>query len=100
MSAKPFAATLAVLVGLVGLLGIALLTSLPKAEAPPQRMLHQITYDSGLQSDPTWSPDGQSLAYASDKSGNSDIWVKSLQAPNPVQLTSSPAARVSARLVA
>lgn len=70
--------------------GIALLLTLPMRrtfESPPQRLLRQITFDSGLQREPTWSPDGQSVAYASDRLGNSDIWVQALADTNPRRLT-------------
>ena len=43
---------------------------------PPQRMLTRITFDDGLQSEPTWSPDGRYIAYSSDRGGKFDIWVQ------------------------
>ena len=42
------------------------------------RKLWRLTFDAGLQSEPTWSPDGRFVAYSSDRSGNFDIWVKPL----------------------
>jgi len=51
----------------------------------------QVTYGAGLQEDPAWSPDGQRLAFASDRAGNSDIWIQRLDDGEPVQLTTSPA---------
>jgi serine/threonine protein kinase/Tol biopolymer transport system component len=53
--------------------------------------LTRLTIDAGLQTDVTWSPDGQSIAYASDREGNFDIWVQRLDGSAPVQLTKSPA---------
>jgi len=55
----------------------------------PQRVLRQFTFHSGLQTHPSWSPDGRSVAYASDRSGNSDIWIQAVTNPHPVQVTSS-----------
>ena len=59
---------------------------------PSERQLRQFTFDAGVPRDPTWSPDGRSLAYTSDRGGNPDIWIQSVQHPNPVRLTSSPGA--------
>lgn len=58
---------------------------------PPQRALSRLTFDPGLQSEPTWSPDGRFIAYSSDRSGNFDIWVKPVGGGDPVQVTHSPA---------
>ncbi len=42
----------------------------------PQRQLTRLTFDPGLQTDPTFSPDGHFIAYTSDRGGNFDIWVR------------------------
>ena len=63
----------------------------PASGAPVQRNLAALTFDPGLQSDPTWSPDGQSVAYASDRAGNFDIWVQPVGGGEAIQLTNSPA---------
>ncbi len=60
--------------------------------APVQRNLTRLTFAKGLQSDVTWSPDGQSIAYASNQAGNPDIWVQPIGGGDAVQLTQSPAA--------
>src|SRR5262249_30888584 len=44
--------------------------------APPQRALSRITFEEGLQKEPTWSPDGRYIAYSSDRGGKFDIWVQ------------------------
>jgi Tol biopolymer transport system component/DNA-binding winged helix-turn-helix (wHTH) protein len=56
-----------------------------------QRSLSRLTFDAGLQSEPTWSPDGRFIAYSSDKSGNFDIWVQFVGGGDAVQVTHSPA---------
>ncbi|MGH9844074.1 MAG: winged helix-turn-helix domain-containing protein [Blastocatellia bacterium] len=55
----------------------------------PPRTLVRLTFDAGLQSEPTWSPDGRWIAYSSDRSGNFDIWVKPVAGGDPVQVTKS-----------
>ncbi|MFQ5890672.1 MAG: hypothetical protein ACE5JR_11550 [Gemmatimonadota bacterium] len=39
----------------------------------------RLTAAAGLEAEPAWSPDGRSLAYVSDRSGNRDIWVRLLE---------------------
>lgn len=56
---------------------------------PPQRKLWQLTFEAGLETEPSWSPDGRFVAYSSDQSGNFDIWVRSVGEGNSVQVTSS-----------
>lgn len=58
---------------------------------PPQRALTRLTFDPGLQSDPTFLPDGRMFAYSSDRSGNFDIWVQQIGGGDAVQVTKSPA---------
>jgi Tol biopolymer transport system component len=60
------------------------------SKKPPQRSLSRLTFDAGLQSDPTWSPDGRLIAYSSDKSGNFDIWVQPVGGGDAAQVTHSP----------
>jgi len=51
----------------------------------------RLTSGAGLQTDPTFSPDGKFIAYASDRTGNFDIWVQPLSGGDPVQVSKSPA---------
>jgi Tol biopolymer transport system component/predicted Ser/Thr protein kinase len=55
-----------------------------------ERNLTRLTYGAGLQTDPTLSPDGRFLAFASDRAGNFDIWVQPVAGGDPVQVTSEP----------
>jgi Tol biopolymer transport system component/DNA-binding winged helix-turn-helix (wHTH) protein len=57
---------------------------------PRQRTLTRITFDDGLQSEPTWSPDGRYIAYSSDRGGKFDIWVQQVSGGDPVQITKGP----------
>jgi len=62
----------------------------PATHSSSQLELRPLTFDSGLQDNPTWSPDGRYIAYASDRAGNFDIWVKQVSGGNPIQITESP----------
>ena len=55
-----------------------------------QRTLTRMTFDEGLQAEPTWSPDGRLVAYSANRNGNFDIWVQSGTEGNPLRVTSSP----------
>ena len=65
----------------------------PSAPAVPQlRNPVQVTSALDVESYPTWSPDGQRLAYQANESGfvplgNHDIWVAQLGSGEPVNLT-------------
>jgi Tol biopolymer transport system component/DNA-binding winged helix-turn-helix (wHTH) protein len=57
-----------------------------------QRTLTRLTFDDGLQIGATWSPDGRSIAYSSDRGGNFDIWVQQVSGGAPIQITKGPGA--------
>jgi Tol biopolymer transport system component/tRNA A-37 threonylcarbamoyl transferase component Bud32 len=51
----------------------------------------QVTAAPGWEAEPALSPDGGLIAYASDQSGNADIWVVDAHGGNPLRLTDHPA---------
>ena len=59
--------------------------------ATRQPVLKRLTFDAGLQTDVSFSPDGRFIAYASDRSGNFDIWVQPVDGGDAVQITKEPA---------
>jgi eukaryotic-like serine/threonine-protein kinase len=62
-----------------------------RSEAPvAQPQLRRVTWEPGLQMQPTWSPDGKFLAFSSNQSGNFDIWVQPVGEGNAVQVTRTP----------
>jgi Tol biopolymer transport system component len=84
------------LLGMVGIAAAAYFAYVARRAAPPAqsaspRTLSRVTFDDGLQTQPTWSPDGRFIAYSSDKSGNVDIWVQAVAGGRPVQVTNHPA---------
>ncbi len=79
----------AVLIAL--LLGIALWSTSSRKPIHEPAM-RQLTSDSGLTFQPALSPDGNLMAYASDRSGegNLDIWLKQVARGEPMRLTRHP----------
>jgi Tol biopolymer transport system component len=79
-------------VGVLGYLAWAPRAPTPAPAVPAEaRTLTRVTFDDGLQEQPTWSPDGRFIAYASNQSGNFDIWVQPLGGGRAVQVTTDPA---------
>ncbi len=61
---------------------------------PALHPLKRLTFDPGFQTDPTWSPNGDFIAYSSDRGGNFDIWVQPISGGDPIQVTHSPTSEV------
>jgi Tol biopolymer transport system component/DNA-binding winged helix-turn-helix (wHTH) protein len=80
-------------VGITSMAVVALtwLFASPGAASDGERRLQQLTSASGLEVEPTWSPDGRFVAYSSNRSGNFDIWVQPVMGGNPIRITSSDA---------
>jgi TolB protein len=55
----------------------------------------QLTSGPASDVEPTFSPDGRFVAFASDRAGNWDIWIVGLDGQQPVQVTQGPAHEVS-----
>ena len=51
----------------------------------------RLTFDDGLQTNPALSFDGKFFAYASNKTGNFDIYTQPVGGGNPVPVTNNPA---------
>ena len=64
----------------------------------PQPNLWQLTFDPGLESEPTWSPDGRFIAYSSDRSGNFNIWVQPVGEGNAIRVTKLTGSQLAAGL--
>ena len=64
--------------------------SRPAAPGAHPNTLKRVTFEQGLQTQPTWSPDGRSIAYSSNQSGNLDIWVQAVGGGGAVQVTKDP----------
>src|SRR6185312_3304176 len=82
-----------IVLGISGLLVVGLilwLTFSHSALNVPEQ-LTRLTFDEGLQLDPTLSPDGQWFMYASNKAGNFDLYTQPVNGGNPVQVTQHPA---------
>ncbi len=74
--------------------GVAALVRLrrsPPAEPSPFE-LNRLTYDGGAALQPSLSPDGRLVAYASDRGGDGhlDLWVRHVAQPEPARLTDDP----------
>jgi Tol biopolymer transport system component len=82
-------AGIAALLAVVGYLWWS--TSGRSALATGPSTLSRVTFDEGLQAEPTWSPDGRFIAYSANTSGNFDIWVQPLGGGRAIQVTSDPA---------
>jgi Tol biopolymer transport system component len=58
------------------------LWSMPIGKKP-----QQLTNDSFYKADPTWSPDGKSLAYSSDSDGSMAVYIRDMQTGRTRKLT-------------
>lgn len=82
---------LTVVAGLLSVVGALAIGARHDAGADAQRRLWQLTTTGRLDGEPTWSPDGQSIAYSSDRDGTFKIWIQRLRGGSPVAITSGPA---------
>ena len=49
-----------------------------------------MTNDPAADTDPAWSPDGNSIAFTSDRSGNEDVWVMPVAGGAATRVTNNP----------
>jgi Tol biopolymer transport system component/DNA-binding winged helix-turn-helix (wHTH) protein len=61
----------------------------PLPGSPKPRALSRLTFGTGLQMEPTWSPDGRYIAYTADGGGKLEVWVQQVSGGDPVQITHS-----------
>ena len=76
---------------LAGALLVAGLWRRQVSQAVPTASPRQVTIAPGWESAPALSPDGGLITYASDESGNADIWIVDVGGGSAVRLTDDPA---------
>jgi Tol biopolymer transport system component/DNA-binding winged helix-turn-helix (wHTH) protein len=78
--------------GLLALTGVMLVVRSQERLPQAHRVLQRVTYDEAvLPRHATWSPDGLSLMYVSDRTGNADLWRQRVEDPDPERVTTSEA---------
>lgn len=77
--------------GAAGVVAIVRYLRPSPATTPVSRSLTRLSSGAGLQSGPSWSPDGRFIAYDSDRGGTFGIWVQPVGGGDPVQVTHSSA---------
>src|SRR5881296_1466958 len=65
-------------------------TGLNQANVPQLVSVARLTHDPEFSESPTWSPDGSLLAFASDRSGNFEIYVRRVDGGQDVNVTNDP----------
>ena len=66
-------------VAFVALGDLWLMPLAPSASPGTGGAARKLTNDRFVEMDPTWSPDGRSIAYSSDRDGTMDLWVRELE---------------------
>jgi Tol biopolymer transport system component/DNA-binding winged helix-turn-helix (wHTH) protein len=86
-------AVLAGLLVVAAVVGVFFSLDFRRRETPPASapILRKITFQAGLQREPVFSPDGRRVAYTSSSTGNSDVWMQSLNEPTPNRIVASAA---------
>lgn len=83
---KPLLGTLAIAL-LLALLIVGYLLIRQESREFQIKRTSPLTTAPGLEQDPAWSPEGTRIAYASDETGNMDIWVRQITAGQRLNLT-------------
>ena len=95
-AARPRSRTRAIAVAAL-LLGVAagfvlFRLSAPKEASPLAEVtITPLTNDPGYEGEPTFSPDGETIAYVSDRTGNFEIFLKQVSGGPDVNITNNPA---------
>jgi eukaryotic-like serine/threonine-protein kinase len=79
----------AVLVGVVATWLVVSATPRNVEDSPTITQVARLTHDAGLSEWPTWSPDGNLLAFASNRGGNFDIYVRRIEGGQDVNVTNN-----------
>jgi serine/threonine protein kinase len=58
-----------------------------RSSPPASSQVTRLTFDEGLQTDPTLSPGGTFVAYSSNKGGNFDLYTQPIRGGNPIPIT-------------
>ena len=89
----PFGLVIAGTIVLVAAVVAALLLLPRERSASKPLELRRLTYDAGASMAPAISPDGNLIAFSSDRDGDGDfdIWVRHINQPEPTRLTDHPA---------
>jgi Tol biopolymer transport system component len=66
------------------------LTGLNQASVPQLVSVARLTHDPDYSDSPTWSPDGSQMAFASNRSGDFDIYVRRVGGGQEVNVTNDP----------
>jgi Tol biopolymer transport system component len=61
-----------------------------RGDATMVTQVSRLTHESGLTEWPTWSPDGSLIAFASNRSGNFEIYVRRIEGGQEVNITNDP----------
>jgi Tol biopolymer transport system component len=61
-----------------------------RGDATIVTQVSRLTHEPGLSEWPTWSPDGSLLAFASNRSGNFEIYVRRIEGGQEVNITNDP----------
>ena len=65
--------------------------SRPQGPSLADVTITQLTSDPGYEGEPTFSPDGETIAYVSDRTGNFEIFLKQVSGGPDVNITNNPA---------
>ena len=82
-------AAVAVLVGVVATWLVVSATPRRAEDSPTITQVARLTHDAGLSEWSTWSPDGSLLAFASNRNGNFDIYVRRVEGGQDVNVTNN-----------